>query len=134
MKRTYVKCPYCGAQAVLRPAHVVHGDRAKAGQYLYVCAHYPKCDAYVGVHAKSLLPLGTLANGDLRHKRILAHKAFDQFQKTCGMEKWQAYQWLQAKFSLRRDQAHIGKFSDYMCDQLITVCQEVEASRKRRAA
>ena len=49
MKRAYVKCPYCGAQAMLRPAHVVHGDQAKQGQYLYVCNRYPKCDAYVGV-------------------------------------------------------------------------------------
>ena len=133
MKRTYVKCPYCGAQAVLQPARVVYGDRAKPGKYLYICAHYPKCDAYVGVHEKSLLPLGTLANGELRHKRILAHRAFEQFQKTCKMEKWQAYQWLQAKFSLRRDQAHIAKFSAYMCDQLIAVCEEVEENHKRVA-
>ena len=133
MKRTYVKCPYCGAQAVLQPAQVVHGDRAKPGQYLYVCPHYPQCDSYVGVHAHSLLPLGTLANGDLRHKRILAHKAFEQFQKDCRMEKWQAYQWLQAKFSLRRDQAHIGKFSDYMCEQLIAVCKEAGTNRQRAA-
>ena len=133
MKRAYVKCPYCGAQAMLRPAHVVHGNQAKQGQYLYVCNRYPKCDAYVGVHAKSLLPLGTLANGDLRHKRILAHRAFEQLQRTCKMEKWQAYQWLQAKFSLRRDQAHIAKFSVYMCDQLIAACEEVEANHRRAA-
>lgn len=133
MKRIRVKCPYCGAQAVLRPACAVHGKRAKPGQYLYVCARYPICDAYVGAHAKSLLPMGTLANGDLRHKRILAHKAFDQFQALGRMEKWQAYKWLQAKFSLRIDQAHIAKFSEYMCDQLIAACQDAACNLKRAA-
>lgn len=81
MKRAYVKCPYCGAPSDAAACHVVHGDQAKQGQYLYVCNRYPKCDAYVGVHAKSLLPLGTLANGDLRYKRILAHRAFEQLRE-----------------------------------------------------
>lgn len=133
MKQIRVKCPYCNAQAVLRPSHVVYGDKAKPGRYLYVCARYPKCDAYVGAHAKSLLPMGTLANGDLRHKRILAHKALDEFRALGRMEKWQAYKWLQAKFSLRSDQAHIAKFSEYMCDCLIAACRDAACNLNRAA-
>ena len=49
MKPVKIKCPYCGRPAILRPASYVHGDRAKE-KYLYVCAGYPKCDAYVSVH------------------------------------------------------------------------------------
>ncbi len=74
--------------------------------------------------------MGTLANGDLRNKRIKAHKAFDRIWKYGIMEKWQAYRWLQAKFGLRSDQAHIANFSEYMCDQLILVCDELLVNNK----
>ena len=133
MKKKSVKCPYCGANAVIRPASVVHGDSARE-EFLYVCTRYPACDSYVGVHQKTLKPKGTLANGDLRHKRILAHKAFNRFWESGLMEKWQAYKWLQAKFGLNENQAHIGKFSDFMCDELIAACEQVMKNNRRIAS
>lgn len=130
MKRLIVKCSYCGAQAMLRPACAVHGEKAKKDSQLYVCSRYPKCNAYVGAHKNTLLPMGTLANGDLRHKRILAHKALDRLWKDGAMKKWQAYKWMEAKLGLRSDQAHIAMFSEYMCDQLIHACQQATANMK----
>ena len=124
MKRKTIKCPYCGAQAFLRPSSAVYGMNAHPGEYLYVCSRYPACDSYVGVHRKSMLPMGSLANGDLRNKRIHAHKVFDRLWQNGIMEKWQAYQWMQAKFGLSSEQAHIAKFSEYMCDQLIRICEQ----------
>ena len=32
---------------------------------------------------------------------------------------------MQGKFALNEDQAHISKFSEYMCDQLIAACTQV---------
>ncbi len=124
MKRKAIKCPYCGAQAVLRSSTAVYSENARPGEFLYVCSRYPVCDSYVGAHRKSLLPMGSLANGDLRNKRIQAHKAFDRLWKHRIMEKWQAYWWMQAKFGLNNEQAHIAKFSEYMCDQLIRACNQ----------
>lgn len=123
MKRDIVKC-HCGAHAVLRPASVVHGDGAKA-DYLYVCSHYPACDSYVGVHRKSHKPLGTLAGRELRGKRIRAHRVFNRLWESGMMQKWQAYKWMEAKFGLNSSQAHIAKFSEYMCDKLIAVCEQI---------
>ena len=117
MKRPKIHCPYCGAKATLRPVSAVYGDRAKTDGYVYVCDRYPACDSYVAAHRKSLLPMGTLANGDLRHKRILAHKAFNWLWESGLMTKWQAYLWMQARLGLSPDQAHIAKFGEYMCDQ-----------------
>mgnify|MGYP002508141294 CR=1 FL=1 len=34
--------------------------------------NWPSCDAYVSAHRKDRRPMGTLANSELRHKRILA--------------------------------------------------------------
>ena len=76
LKQKQIKCPYCHAHASLRPASLVYGVTPQArGKYLYVCDRWPVCNAYVSAHERTLLPMGTLANGDLRHKRILAHRA-----------------------------------------------------------
>lgn len=81
-----------------------------------------------------MLPMGTLANGDLRHKRILAHRALKKLQPDCHMEKWEVYIWLQAKLGLDAHQTHIGQFSEYMCEQVISLCQQAPAYTSGRAA
>lgn len=96
MKKKQIHCPYCGAKASLRPASAVYGTATKVpDSYLYVCDRYPRCDSYVGAHKRTKEPMGTLANGDLRNKRIQAHKAFDWMWKSGLMTKWQAYKWMQ---------------------------------------
>jgi len=125
LKRKIVKCPYCGAYAALRPATVVHGKRAQAGEKLWICSRYPACDSYVGVHKNNNEPLGTLANKALRRKRIDAHRVFNQLSDSGMMNRGQSYKWLQAKFALSNRQAHIGKLSEYMCDEVIAACSEV---------
>lgn len=67
-----IRCPYCGGTAVLRDAFFVYGRNSHGGQ-IYVCSHYPKCNAYVGVHTGTLIPNGSLADKELRKKRIQAH-------------------------------------------------------------
>lgn len=79
-KQPVIRCPYCGRTAVLQKASYVYREKA-LDEYLYVCSGYPACDAYVGVHAGTLRPKGSLANGDLRHKRIEAHRLFDAIWK-----------------------------------------------------
>ena len=127
LKRQKVKC-YCGAQAVLRPASALFGENSHGGYY-YVCAKYPVCDSYVGTHKGSRQPKGTLANAELRRKRIEAHRAFDALWKDGKMKKWQAYRWTQSIFGMNTEQAHIAKFSVYMCDQLIMRCNSFQENR-----
>lgn len=87
MKQKQIKCPYCHANASLRPASVVYGlNRRSQGKFLYLCDRWPACDAYVSAHDRTHRPMGTLANGDLRHKRILAHRALEQLQQSRHME------------------------------------------------
>ena len=81
MKQARIHCPYCGSLATLRPASAIHGlSDISAGTYLYVCRRWPACDAYVTADRRTKQPLGTLANGDLRHKRILTHHALHSVQ------------------------------------------------------
>ena len=125
MKRVNVKCPYCGSRALLRPASVVYGSKAAApAAPYYVCARYPACDAYVAAHRDTRLPMGTLADRKLRRKRIEAHKAFNRLWTSGLMGKKQAYRWLQAKLDLPEQEAHIGRFSLFRCEQVIRLCEE----------
>nr|WP_252979856.1 zinc-finger-containing protein [Eisenbergiella tayi] len=41
------------------------------------------------------------------------------------MTKKNAYCWLQDIFSMNDEQAHIGQFSDYMCEQVIIESKRV---------
>lgn len=125
MKRVNIKCPYCGSQAFLRPASVVFGEKATdpIAPY-YVCAHFPACDSYVSAHRASHMPMGTLADAALRHKRIEAHAAFGRLWESGLMSRRQAYRWLQAKMDLPEKETHIGKFSTFRCDQVIELCNQ----------
>lgn len=125
-----ITCPYCGAPAILRDASYVYGERSLTDK-LYVCAHYPKCDAYVGVFKNSDIPKGTLADSELRNKRIQAHRYFDAIWKQGIMTRSHTYQWMQYKFGLTKEQAHIGYFSDFMCLQLIAACKEVLKNNRK---
>lgn len=128
-----VTCPYCGAPAILRSGSYVYGEDAMV-EKLYVCANYPACDAYVGVFRDSDIPKGTLANSELRNKRIRVHRVFDEIWKQGIMTRGQTYQWMQYKFGLTKEQAHIGHFSDYMCLQVLDACNEVLANCREKGA
>ena len=132
-KQPVIRCPYCGRTAVLQKASYVYREKA-LDEYLYVCSGYPACDAYVGVHAGTLRPKGSLANGDLRHKRIEAHRLFDAIWKNGIMSRKDAYRWIQDTFSLSDSQAHIGQFSDYRCDCLMAETRKVLENNHVRLA
>ena len=83
------------------------------------------CLLYVGVHPGTKIPKGTLANRELRQKRIQAHRIFDQIWQQGILSKPEAYRWVADKFCLTDKQAHIGQFSNYMCDQLIRESADV---------
>lgn len=123
-KQKRITCPYCGAHAVLQKGSFVYGEKSKE-EYLYVCSNYPRCDSYVGVHSGTKIPKGTLANAELRNKRIKTHKIFDQVWKSNLMTKKEAYRWMTYVLGLTFEMGHIGKFSEYRCDELINICKNV---------
>lgn len=77
--------------------------------------------------------MGRLANGDLRHKRILTHRAMEEYRRLTRMDKWALYIWLQGKLNMDEKQIHIANFNEEMCDRVITICQDaVTAYKKQR--
>ena len=106
--RETLYCPYCKRPGVLRPAAYVYGDNnLDPEKYLYVCSGYPSCDSYIGAHKKSMRPMGTMADSNLRNKRIEAHRALDAIWKNGYMTKHSTYIWLQNRLNLR-ERTHIS--------------------------
>lgn len=134
MKRVNIKCPYCRSQAFLRPASVVYGQgHSEPNTELYVCARYPACNAYVAAHRHNHLPMGTLANRELRCKRVAAHAAFNRLWQSGLMTKRAAYRWLQVQLGLLAEEAHIANFSEWRCDQVIQLCSRFLAPQDKAA-
>ena len=96
----------------------------KKGTMLYVCSNFPECDAYVRVHAGTNIPVGSLANHELRSLRRTAHHYFDQLHLSGYMSKQDAYKWLADLVMAPMSEAHIGHLGEYYCKLVI------EESRK----
>lgn len=101
-----MRCPYCGSPVIYRSADGIYHDNSK-GTMLYVCSHYPECDAYVRVHAGTNIPVGSLANHELRTLRRTAHQYFDQLYQSGYMSKQDAYQWLADLICAPLSEAHV---------------------------
>lgn len=67
-------CPYCGNPSRLVDSIEVYGNRSYGMMYLCKCV--PGW-AYVGCHKGTTVPLGRLADAELRAAKRAAHAAFD---------------------------------------------------------
>lgn len=124
------RCPYCGGTIVLRSADGIYHDNQRNTR-LYVCSNYPKCDAYVRVHDGTDIPVGTLANHELRTLRRTAHHYFDQLYLSGIMSKQDAYMWLAGILSAPLSQAHIGYLGEYYCKQVIDESRALLEKRRK---
>lgn len=134
-------CPYCN-----KPARIVGGDaiypdrRDLALLKFHLCS---PCDAYVGCHAPGArfrdaagrkvvsdgtLPMGRLANSELRRARMAAHQAFDPTWRNAGTPRRAAYEWLANQLKLPVDRTHIGGFDVAQCRQVVEICQKKVAA------
>lgn len=122
-----VLCPYCDREAKLVSGVTVYPSRADLRDRLFWrCA---PCDAHVGTHADSThrhVPLGSLANAELREWRRRAHTLFDPLwqQGNNPLTRAQAYEWLRKFMGLTRHEAHIGAFGLAQCQRLVAAIEE----------
>lgn len=116
------KCRYCGSDVVLTSNSEIYGKEYGNGK-CYLCRN---CKAFVGIHTGTTIPLGTLANNDLRKARNNAHKEFDKLwkQPTRIMSRYAAYKWLSNKMNLRIEETHIAWFEIEQCEKVIELVKE----------
>lgn len=114
-----VECPYCHKLAKLVDSRVIYKTRSNG--MIYYCSD---CDAYVGCHRGTSIPLGVMSNRRARQWKIRAHKAFDHIWKHKYMYRSQAYLWLSVKMNIPLDQTHIGMFDVDRCKQVVNLCTD----------
>ena len=124
-----VICNYCREPAELITGMVLYPHRPDlADVTIWRC---DKCDAHVGTHRDSdNVPLGRLANAELRGWKRRAHGAFDPLWKRKmekeGCSKTQArkagYKWLADQLEIEVKKCHIGMFDVDMCKKVVGVC------------
>ena len=108
-----VICAYCKEPPVLVDSKIIYGT--SYGK-IWLCE---KCDAYVGVHKGTEIPLGRLAKKDLREAKKEAHLHFDKLWKSGKMKRTQAYQWLSDTLMIDKEYTHIGMFNLQTCKKVV---------------
>lgn len=120
-------CPYCTGTAVLVTGADIYPHREDLGdKRFWACK---PCDAYVGCHPAATapgggigdgtVPLGRLANAELRSLKQRAHAAFDPLWKSRAMSRRKAYAWLSKAMGLPSKNTHIGMFDEAQCRAVV---------------
>jgi hypothetical protein len=119
-----VVCPYCGNTAQYVDSSILFG---KSFGMIYLCR---PCDAYVGVHKNTNVPLGTLAKKELRQLRQRVHETFDDLWKhkrNRQAYRMYAYKAMERVLNLPVGHAHIGMFDEKTC---LAVFDNIDEIRK----
>lgn len=120
-------CPYCGGVVESTTGEHLYPHRKDLWRKrFFVC--WP-CDAYVGCHAKTGEPFGTLADAETRQARGWAHKAIDKLWGKGKLKRETVYAWLAREMHLPRSETHIGLFGPKQCRR---VCSLVARNPPRR--
>lgn len=131
-----VICPYCGKAAEFVSSREIYWR----GDYGMVYACFP-CKAWVGVHKGTTMPLGRLADSELRTWKMRAHANFDPLwcrevgtPRACYPGKVSrfharkgAYRWLAERLEIPASECHIGMFDVDLCRRTVEVCRAVKA-------
>lgn len=118
-----VQCPYCGGPAHCVTGAVIYGSNRfdLLGKKFWRCK---PCGAHVGCHPDTAIPLGRLANKQLRRAKMDAHNAFDPLWKSKEMTRSQAYAWLAEALGISPANCHIGMFDVDGCNAVIAAVAE----------
>jgi len=114
-----MKCPYCGKYATWVENKAVYGRNYGKSYMIWLCK---PCDAYVGCHQNSKMPLGTLANRELREWRKKAHLAIDDYWKGGNYTRNEVYQKLGKHYG---SDIHIGESDIALCKDLVDGAEQI---------
>ena len=109
------ECHYCHGTVRLVHNKEIYGRTFGDWPWAYKCGD---CDAHVGIHQFTNIPLGTLANPQLRAARKMTKEVFNPLWqgRRRAMSRTQAYAWLAEQLCIPVGDCHIGWFD-------VTTCQ-----------
>ncbi len=122
MGNRIVLCPYCLAGAELVEGTEIYGHDYPDRKF-WLCR---KCRSYVGCHPGTDVPLGSLANEELRRWRRQAHLSLDPLWKGKPDEKnlrREVYEKVAELLGLKVADAHIAKFDVEKCKKVVSLVE-----------
>lgn len=107
------ECRYCGGDVRLVCNSEIYNGRSYGDwPFAYLCSG---CQAYVGLHPDTDIPLGTLADNKLRAARNASKATFHEHMKKTGLSRTRAYQWLVGRMNIEVGKCHFGWFELEEC-------------------
>ena len=104
----------CGTAVEIKHHTQIYGREYGEWPWMYRCA---TCDAMVGMHPFTSIPLGTLADRALRAARNAAKKPFEQLWQDQWMTRSEAYAELAAHLGIDVEACHFGWFDAAQCER-----------------
>ena len=108
-----VICQYCGNKTEWVENKEIYGKNYGKSYMMYLCR---PCDAYVGCHNNTRMPLGTLANKATRTWRKATHAVVDPLWKSGRMSRNGVYVILKRHF---KEDVHVGESDIKRCKEII---------------
>ena len=113
-------CLYCKALVVFTGNEAIYGKKYGNGK----CYKCTQCDSYVSVHSGTTIPMGRLANQELRNLKVQCHALFDPVWKNKGpVSRTQAYDWLAEILDIPQRECHFGWFDKAMLLHCLSILQ-----------
>lgn len=122
MSKTEVPiCDYCDRPAELASGAEVYPHRKELrSRQFWRCTN---CDAWVGCHLPAAaggvgdgtVPLGNLANAELRQWRTTVKTFLDAMWKSKAMSRTEAYAWLAAKLAIPAHDCQVARMPLEQC-------------------
>lgn len=117
-------CPNCGGAVERVSNSVIYRKEYGPWPFAYRCVS-DECDSYVGLHPKTDIPLGTLANKAMRAARKQAKAMLSPMWEVDGMDKTAVYAWLAGKMGIKDvNHCHIGWMGIEECKRVVEICIE----------
>lgn len=113
-------CRYCGMDVELVSNAEIYGREYGDWPYAYLCRC---CDAYVGVHPHTDIPLGVLADRFLRSARKAHKRYFLDLQRRANWSRKEAYTFLAGELGIPVSSCHWGWFEIEDCEKAGAICR-----------
>ena len=117
------ECNICGSPVRLGCNFEIYGESYGDWPYMYICKN-TKCKAYVGLHPKTDLPLGTLADSQTRSARKESKSYFLTLSSVkFKNDRNKSYRWLANKLNINKSKCHFGMFYILTCNKAKDICK-----------
>ena len=106
-------CPFCGKEAPWVENKEIYGKNLGKS---FMCYYCKDCDASVGCHENTTVPLGIMANRETKHMRIKAHRHIDPYWKSGKIGRQSLY----TRISIELGKPmHIGEADIATCQAIL---------------